>query len=504
MADLYKVVLKGKAILGWARADVVANLAALMKVDPEKASDYLQGEPLTVKQNVDKLQAEKIQEKIREAGAECDIVKLDVPAAAKKAPRRPANAMECPKCGHVQQKGLDECGGCGVLFAKMAAIAEAERQAKAAAEAPKPHFLEDLAYFIGPNKDYYFKQVERFRQRQGAFVWTWNWSAFLASFWWLLYRKMPLAAGIVFVGVCIPGVQLLVCIVLGGVANFLYFQQAKKQIAQVRTDHPTGDIGERLVSIGGVNERIKIMGPVVSVLIVALAVALPFYARYQMARQLAGLSTSAILKPTFQTAEGFKEAGTACVIVVPEYERFMMLTAHHLFGPPGGFEKAYAWNEIRALVQQVNATTPADLALVVSTREVLQIPNAAVFNGRRVNRDLAVFPLPDKPPVPVFELAPELPAPGDRVWLMAFSGAAGAAGDALHRARVLEAGATGIAVQFENNELSLSGSSGAAVLDVSGALAGILVAGVYQDGQLYGYVNPATEIRMLIEEGFKL
>jgi hypothetical protein len=35
-------------------------------------------------------------------------------------------------------------------------------------------------------------------------------------------------------------------------------------------------------------------------------------------------------------------------------------------------------------------------------------------------------------------------------------------------------------------------------------LVGILVAGVQQDALLYGYINPASEIRMLIEEGFKL
>ena len=132
MADLYKVVLKGKPILGWARADVIENLAKLMKIHPDKASDLLRGESLVVKQNVEQLQAEKFMGVFRDAGGDCEIVKLTAPRPSKKAPRRPADTVTCPKCGHVQKKGLDECVGCGVLFAKLEAIAEAERQASEA------------------------------------------------------------------------------------------------------------------------------------------------------------------------------------------------------------------------------------------------------------------------------------------------------------------------------------------------------------------------------------
>ncbi len=504
MADFYKVVLKGKTVLGWARTDAVESLAKLMKIDTDKAGDLLQGAPLTVKQNVELFQAEKLAGVFRDAGVECDIVKLSAPAPTQKKKRAPANSMECPKCGHIQEKGREECGGCGVLFAKLEAIAEAERKAKAAAAAPKPHFLEDLAQFLGPNNAYYLATVERFRQRQGAFVWTWNWSAFLAVFWWLLYRKMPMMAGLVFVGLCIPGIQVLVWVALGGAANYIYFQRAKKMIGQLRETHPTGNISDHLTAAGGVNRRIPAIGAGVSILFVAILVAIPFYARHRVVQQLDAIPRTAILRPTYQTAEGFKEAGTACVIEVPEYERYMLLTAHHYFGPAGGFEKAYAWDEIRALVQQVNATTPADLALVVSTREVLQVPTASAYVGRQVNRDVAVFPLPEKPSVPVFNLAEGLPAAGDRVWLMAFTGNPAAADKVLHGARVLASATTAVTVQFDDPGLNLTGVGGAAVLDGHGALVGILVAGAQQENLLYGYINPASEIRQLIEEGFKL
>ena len=504
MADLYKVVVKGKPILGWARADVVENLAKLMKIHPDKANDLLKGEALTVKQNVEQFQAEKLMGVFRAAGVDCEMVKLAAPVPAKKAPPRPANTMECPKCGHVQEKGLSECGECGVLFAKLEAIAEAERLAKEAAAAPKPHFMEDLGHFIGPHQDYYFKQVELFRQRQGAFAWTWNWSAFLAGFWWFLYRKMPLAAAIAFIGLCIPGVQILVWIALGGAANYIYFQQAKRRIARLRETHPTGDLREHLAAAGGVSRRAAQLAIGLSVVITVLAVALPFYLRYRVVQQLEHIPRTAILRPTFQTAEGFREGGTACVVEVPEYERYMLLTTHHFFGPMGGFEKTYAWNEIRALVHQVNATTPTDLALVVSTKEVLQIPNAAAYNGQNVNRDLAVFPLPDKPPVPVFRLSVDLPQSGDRVWLLAFATAAAATEKVVHGATVLQAADNAIILKFDDAGLDITGAGGAPVLNGDGVLVGLLVTGARQNNLLYGYANPASQIRLLIEEGFKL
>lgn len=504
MADLYKVVLKGKPVLGWARADVVANLARLMKIDEDKANDLLSGDLLTVKQNVEFYQAEKLFKVFQGAGVDCEMVKQAAPEAATKKRQVPKDAIECPKCGHVQAKGRDECGGCGVLFTKLEALAEADRKAKAAAEAPKPHFLEDLAHFIGPRKAYYLNRVEVFRQKQGAFAWTWNWSAFLAGFWWFFYRKMPLAALIVLIGLCIPVIQVIVLVAMGGVANYVYFQEAKRRIAKVRAAHPTGDISEPLAAVGGVDRRVPVLAAGLTAVVVALSVTLPVYLQRQAVQAVKNISPTAVLRPSFQTSEGFKEGGTACIIEVPEYERYLLLTVHHLFGPMGGFETAYAWNDMRALVQQVNATSPADLSLVVSTREVLQIPGAAVFDGQNVSRDLAVFPLPEKPKVPAFQLAPLPPAVDDQVWLMAFSAGGAGAGGMFHRARVRQVGASAVVLQFNRPELDLTGASGAPVIDDARMLVGLLVATAQQGGRVYGFVIPAGEIHRLIEEGFKL
>jgi hypothetical protein len=75
MADLYNVVMQGKAVSGMENQDVQNNLADIFKEPPEKMARLLSGKPITVKKKVSKEQAAKIAKEIKKAGAECEIVK---------------------------------------------------------------------------------------------------------------------------------------------------------------------------------------------------------------------------------------------------------------------------------------------------------------------------------------------------------------------------------------------------------------------------------------------
>ncbi len=75
MTDLYKVVLKGKAISGWENQKVKKNLTAIFKAPPEKIEHLLSGKPFTVKKNVDREQAVRMARRLKKAGAECKIIK---------------------------------------------------------------------------------------------------------------------------------------------------------------------------------------------------------------------------------------------------------------------------------------------------------------------------------------------------------------------------------------------------------------------------------------------
>jgi hypothetical protein len=501
MADVYKVELKGKTILGWARSDVIDNLTKLLKIDSDRAFELLSGEPTTIKQNISIDAAEKLVDLFTEAGAECQLVKLSAPVtSAKKANK---NYIECPKCGTSQPRG-PECKNCGVLFAKLKAIAEAKKQVRAAKAAGRPPFIEDLGIFIGPRKSYYLKRVEKIRQRQGGFVWTWNWWAFVGNFWWFLYRRMPMWALISFVMMCVPVLNLLSIIGFGGAANYLYFQHGKTKIGRLRQEFTYGEIPDELAAAGGVNRSVPMVAVGLSAVVIGLAVAFPFLTGFQSRSVLEAIPKTAILRPTFQTTEGFKEAGSATVVEMPEYGRYLLVTAHHLFGPDGGFAKTYAWDQIKGLVQQVNATSYADLAVMVSTSEILQIPGAQGAEDAVVNRDLAVFPLPDKPGVPSFRLSAGLPAVGARVWLFARAARAMEPGETIHEATVVQADNTGVSILFVDAGLDLTAANGAPVLNGLGEIVAINVASRRRDGNLYGFGNPATEIRQLIDEGFKM
>ena len=77
MADLYNIVIQGKAISGRENQEVQKNLADMFKEPPEKMERLLSGKPVIVKKRITHEQAVKITQKIKKAGAECKIVKYN-------------------------------------------------------------------------------------------------------------------------------------------------------------------------------------------------------------------------------------------------------------------------------------------------------------------------------------------------------------------------------------------------------------------------------------------
>ena len=75
MADLYNIVMQGKAISGRDNQEVQENLAGMFKKPPEKMKRFLSGKPIIVKKKVSHEHAVKIIQGIKKAGAECKIVK---------------------------------------------------------------------------------------------------------------------------------------------------------------------------------------------------------------------------------------------------------------------------------------------------------------------------------------------------------------------------------------------------------------------------------------------
>jgi Tfp pilus assembly protein PilE len=177
--------------------------------------------------------------------------------------------MFCSKCGSANDDAAKFCAKCG---AGLMQGSQATRLPGASDAEP----ASDEAYYkaiIGPkNQEYYLEHFFRFDD-EGKILPGWNWSAFLVTSYWLLYRKMWVHAAIYFV---IPLLLLALFWVVGFVvgrgsgflitlgdflylaavfvgvpmyANALYYKHCKKMIAEVQA--MTQDTQRQLDELSG-------------------------------------------------------------------------------------------------------------------------------------------------------------------------------------------------------------------------------------------------------------
>lgn len=212
--------------------------------------------------------------------------------------------MFCSKCGSANDDVANFCVKCGY------ALPLADHAASISpVQADEP--VSDEEYYkavLGPkNQDYYLNHFSRFDDERKISP-TWNWSAFLVTFYWLLYRKMwrnaaiyfffPYALMILFwiVGAVAGGAVGIVVslgyfayfaaifVVVPMYANGLYYMQCQKTIEAVRstTQGTQRQLGE-LAGKGGTSHAAYIFIMVVTavaVLGILAAIAIPAYQDY--------------------------------------------------------------------------------------------------------------------------------------------------------------------------------------------------------------------------------
>lgn len=134
-------------------------------------------------------------------------------------------------------------------------------------------WITDLEWkaYVGPGSINYLKKFKKFTNTGVVrFALTWNWPAFLAGCWWMLYRKMYWWSLVAFLTWMLPHVALPAMFLWGAAGNYLYFRQAQKKIEGYKRVAGETVNPEALASLGGVHRWVWIAGLVVGLLVIGV------------------------------------------------------------------------------------------------------------------------------------------------------------------------------------------------------------------------------------------
>lgn len=163
--------------------------------------------------------------------------------------------MHCTHCQQELTKASAFCPHCGAAM---------DGDAWGQQSAPPPPGLgsshikitaQEMADYAGPKDEFYLPYFALYERQHGRFSSSWNWSAFLGCFWWFLYRKMYLWAGVVFLlgGTGLGPWAIWVPIPAGVLGNWLYYREARSQVVDVKRLYKSEDQGTVIIERGGVH-----------------------------------------------------------------------------------------------------------------------------------------------------------------------------------------------------------------------------------------------------------
>jgi hypothetical protein len=208
-----------------------------------------------------------------------------------------------------------------------------------------------------------------------------------------------------------------------------------------------------------------------------------------------------VFKPTFETASKPYPAGTAFLCEYPGRKSIVLMTAHHLFGPAGGFPAEIPWDHLNEAIKQTTAVSVDDPGVRVSSKRAILIEGAHASDKTEMQNDIAIFELDSTNVMSALRLAEKSPAPGDRVWLYARQ--RGGTALELLPAMVVSSTRRELLFGFDQADVHLAGTSGAPVLDADGEVVAINLGGYARGGRRMGFGNPMLSIRYHLQKALK-
>lgn len=299
--DRYKVVMDGRTLPNEDREQVIRALSELFHSRPATMERLLSGNEVALKKEYLQDEAERICLAIRNAGAGCRVVRLEDPEPSETRDEiRPDDAQPdggdmddhghpiiCPGCQQQCDSEWVICLFCGYELVQQDSDSgflwdsgqeDAEESSETSEETgetesvPNAFTRAELARYVGPNADYYAAHFSRMGTvHNPRFRLSWNWPAFFAFFFWALYRKMWLWAGLNLTGAMflvfvtpLSAAWIVYSLFWPIAANFLYFRQFAHHMRQA----PLQDQGEKRLQYlgrkGGVSKNAFWIGLVAS------------------------------------------------------------------------------------------------------------------------------------------------------------------------------------------------------------------------------------------------
>lgn len=212
------------------------------------------------------------------------------------------------------------------------------------------------------------------------------------------------------------------------------------------------------------------------------------------------LPANAIFSPTIYWANESHTAGTAWAASLEGKNATIIVTAHHIFGPSGGFSTdipAEKMAEGKLVVELVDVFSTQNFGKVTKN---LYIPDAK--SQPPTSKDVAAFlaaEVEKKISIGKLYISDQLPALGEEVWLAASVVGGDPAWVKLHKATVVRSAEDVIMIHYDNPNLVLRATSGAPVLNKEGKVIGLnIAAGKDAIGRLIGILNPCTSFKKMI------
>lgn len=144
--------------------------------------------------------------------------------------------MFCSKCGRQLTEDMAFCIQCGTPVSQQHSAQHNHTNYTQSQLDP------DVERLVGVKQEYYLPKFRQFKTLNKKT--SWNWSAFLCTMWWFVYRKMYLYA------LCVWGINILVSamtdgagmllvnIAAGVFGNYIYMNYLEEQASQAKMMMP--------------------------------------------------------------------------------------------------------------------------------------------------------------------------------------------------------------------------------------------------------------------------